>query len=454
MQPEMPENQQPVHEFFKRVWEALRRRPLQKLGALLIAVAFWAIVIASDPNLLVEKTIMNAPVTVTGQEALRSKGLTVMDDITSGTITVKLRVEVRQADYDDATADTFTPRLDLSSQITSAGENQQVYFTVASNNYGQVLSIEPESVTLNVEEFTQRSRVPVVIEQTGEAGEPIYVQGATADPSQVVVSGPKSLIDSINRAVVELPLSSLSASRTVDSVSSLITLEDADGKLVSSPQLRITSDGINVDSVRIDMYVYPTKDVPVQLESAITGIPAHGYRVTDVRIVPEAVIVAADQETLDELEALYVASPIDIDGLSAGTSATVSLRPVTNAIHTAASEVTVEVDIVPSAHVHVYIDMPVTVMGVDSSVSATLDHQTMDVIVHGDYDQVQALGKDDITLYVDATDLEEGTYQLAVQCIANGTDAFTFEPEYPRLTLTIGPPVQGPPSPTATPAVE
>lgn len=426
-------------EILHRIWNALRRRPLQKLAAVVLAVLFWAIVIGSDPNLPIERTILNAPVTVSasGLEALRGRGLTVMDDLSAGTITVKLRVQVTSANYDRATAETFTPRLDLSSQITQAGENQQVFFSVPNTIYGEVLSIEPDHVTVTVEPYIQKSRVPVVIERTGEATESLWVESQTADPSQVLVSGPESLVNRVQRAVVNLPLESLSVNRQTDSLSSLVTLQDKDGNTVSSPQLRITSDGINIDSVRIDATVYPMRSVPVHVESAVSGSPAHGYTLSGTRITPDEVAVAASQDVLDEIDAVYVTTPVDISGKSETVTASSALRAIGGTVRLSTGEVLIEADIEPATHTHTYNDLPVLVMGVGANLTATVSPPRMDAIFRGDYDQVQGLTADDITLYVDAGGLGAGTHTLDVQCAVNGTESFTFQPERPQVTLTI-----------------
>lgn len=441
MQPDspqkQPQNEQPWRIMLQRIWNAVHRRPLLKLAALLIAAAFWAIVIASDPTRLIERTIMNVPVAVSGQETLRSRGLTVMDDISTGTITVKMRVEVKQSDYDRATAENFSARLDLSSQISTEGKNQRVNFTAAPSAYGTVLSFEPEYVELDVELFTSRSRVPVVVEQTGQSREALWLDSPTPDPSQVAVSGPKSLVDQIRRAVVTLPKEDLSASKPQDSVTSKIELQDASGNVISSPQIRISNDSITVVDARIDVMVYPVKDVPVDLESALIGVPGHGYTLQNVTITPETVAVAADEDILGSIESLYVATPLNIAGQTETMTSTVTLNSVSGAARMTATEVTIEAEIVPAEHVHVYNDLPILVMGAASDLSIKLSHEQMDAVIRGDYDDVQGLAKKDITLYVDATGLEEGVHMVDVLCIVNGTEEFIYDAEFPRVTLTL-----------------
>ena len=71
MQPEVPQNEKTAWIDVKRMLGSIRRRPFMKLSALLIAFVFWAVLIASDPALTREKTILNVPVQIAGVDALR-----------------------------------------------------------------------------------------------------------------------------------------------------------------------------------------------------------------------------------------------------------------------------------------------------------------------------------------------------------------------------------------------
>ncbi len=433
MQPELQDNK-PVRSLFRRVWDALSRRPFTKLAALLLAFIFWAVVIASDPALTIEKIITDATVTVSSTVALENRGYIVMKDLTAEPITVKLRVEVKQGDYERATAQSFSPRLDLS-QINGTG-TFDVKFS-AYSDLGKVLSIEPETIRLEVDAYTPPTRVPVVIEQSGDPSEPIWFADPTSDPRQVYVSGPKSLVDRINRAAVTLPVASLSAERPSDNLTLPITLRDESGQAVSSPLLRVTNESVNIDFVNLHVDVYPVRDIPISLDTAYTGVPAHGYAVGDVTLSPATVQVAAKKDVLDALEALHLSTPPDISGQSAAQIITSSIKGLTGMAHVSASEAELKVDIVPAQHTHTYGDLPVTTMGAAAGLTATLSRESMSAVISGAYQAVEPLKPGDLHLYVDATGLGEGQHTVDVKIRVDGTDAYTFEPEAAELLLTL-----------------
>jgi len=418
-----------------RAWNTVWRRPLPKLSALLLAFLFWAVIIASDPSLLRERTFSSAVVSVQGIELLRNRGYIVMEDLTSEPIVVRMRVEVKQADYDRVTAASFAPQLNLAQQITGAG-TQQVRFTPTYENIGTVVSFEPEFIEVTVEPYATR-RVPVVIEKAGENAELIWTSQPVSDPSTLTVTGPKSLVDQVRRVVATLPMNSLTVDRPEDSLTATIELQDAAGLPVTSPLLRVTNESIDTDSVRIDVLVYPMKEIPVSVDSAVTGIPAHGYRLGEVRIMPDTVFVAGAPEALSTMDALYVNAPVDVNGQDRSQAVILTLGNTPGLTYNSVDTVLVEVDIVPAIHVHTYNGLSVTVMGVEPDLVAKLSRPSMSAVISGEYQQVESLTWESVHLYVDAAGLSAGTHTLEVLCRVDGTEEYVFEPELPRVTLTL-----------------
>ena len=430
MQAPVPETQKKADSRMKLIWKRVRRHPFLKLTAVLIAILFWMIVIASDPTLERQKE-MTATVSVTGADTLRSRGYVVTDDLTSSPITVK----VTQGNYDRATAASFSPRLDLS-QITSDGQ-QEVSFSAGYSTYGEIQSFEPKSMTVNVERYITRSRVPVVVRVTGEMPQGLWRSATSCDPNLVSVSGPASLVEQVRRAVVELPLEGLSADMEDCQVTSPVTLETADGQTISSPLIRITFESVTVDSASIECSVLPTRSVAVDAASAITGTPAHGYEVGEIRVSPETVTVADSAEALKNLEAMFVQSPVDVTGATEDLLVTVPLAGATAHSYCSAREVAVSVTIRPATHTHTYNDLPVQVENLGPGLKAALSRAKLGAVLSGAYQDMESLKAANIHLYVDAQGLAAGVYNVEVQCRVDGAESYDFTPQQQTLTLTI-----------------
>ena len=434
MQAPVPETQKKADSRMKLIWKRVRRHPFLKLTAVLIAILFWMIVIASDPTLERQKE-MTATVSVTGADTLRTRGYVVTDDLTSSPITVNITAKVTQGNYDRATAASFSPRLDLS-QITSDGQ-QEVSFSAGYSTYGEIQSFEPKSMTVNVERYITRSRVPVVVRVTGEMPQGLWRSATSCDPNLVSVSGPASLVEQVRRAVVELPLEGLSADMEDCQVTSPVTLETADGQTISSPLIRITFESVTVDSASIECSVLPTRSVAVDAASAITGTPAHGYEVGEIRVSPETVTVADSAEALKNLEAMFVQSPVDVTGATEDLLVTVPLAGATAHSYCSAREVAVSVTIRPATHTHTYNDLPVQVENLGPGLKAALSRAKLGAVLSGAYQDMESLKAANIHLYVDAQGLAAGVYNVEVQCRVDGAESYDFTPQQQTLTLTI-----------------
>ena len=434
MQAPVPETQKKADSRMKLIWKRVRRHPFLKLTAVLIAILFWMIVIASDPTLERQKE-MTATVSVTGADTLRSRGYVVTDDLTSSPITVNITAKVTQGNYDRATAASFSPRLDLS-QITSDGQ-QEVSFSAGYSTYGEIQFFEPKSMTVNVERYITRSRLPVVVRVTGEMPQGLWRSATSCDPNLVSVSGPASLVEQVRRAVVELPLEGLSADMEDCQVTSPVTLETADGQTISSPLIRITFESVTVDSASIECSVLPTRSVAVDAASAITGTPAHGYEVGEIRVSPETVTVADSAEALKNLEAMFVQSPVDVTGATEDLLVTVPLAGATAHSYCSAREVAVSVTIRPATHTHTYNDLPVQVENLGPGLRAALSRAKLGAVLSGAYQDMESLKAANIHLYVDAQGLAAGVYNVEVQCRVDGAESYDFTPQQQTLTLTI-----------------
>ena len=434
MQAPVPETQKKADSRMKLIWKRVRRHPFLKLTAVLIAILFWMIVIASDPTLERQKE-MTATVSVTGADTLRSRGYVVTDDLTSSPITVNITARVTQGNYDRATAASFSPRLDLS-QIMSDGQ-QEVSFSAGYSTYGEIQSFEPKSMTVNVERYITRSRVPVVVRVTGEMPQGLWRSATSCDPNLVSVSGPASLVEQVRRAVVELPLEGLRADMEDCQVTSPVTLETADGQTISSPLIRITFESVTVDSASIECSVLPTRSVAVDAASAITGTPAHGYEVGEIRVSPETVTVADSAEALKNLEAMFVQSPVDMTGATEDLLVTVPLAGATAHSYCSAREVAVSVTIRPATHTHTDNDLPVQVENLGPGLKAALSRAKLGAVLSGAYQDMESLKAANIHLYVDAQGLAAGVYNVEVQCRVDGAESYDFTPQQQTLTLTI-----------------
>ena len=423
----------PFRELRRAISRILGSRAFLMALSLLTAVVFWSILVASDGTLTREKTFQNVAVSVTGESTLKSRGYIVMDDLDSLISGVKLTVEVTQSNYSRVSGTSYNPHIDLT-QVTGEGENV-LNVAFSSQLYGPVVSCEPSSVKVNVERYITR-RVPVVLETSG--GLPgYYLDSAKTDPTMLSVSGPQSLVSQVARAVASIDVSLLSGERRSDRNSVQIRLQDAAGNTVESDLIEITNQTVLTDTVVVETELVPMREVPLEVESLVTGEPAEGYELLEVTASQESLLIAAADEVLDAITVLTTDQPLSIEGATQDVTGTVRLRRPTGIENTVPYDVTVTARIGEMTAQRTLRQVQVEVDGLDDSLRASLSREKQTVQLTGPYTFINGLSQSDVRLFVDVNGLGEGTHVVPVQISIDNAPEFTCALSSPEITVTI-----------------
>lgn len=433
--PKRPEGQHGPFRGLRRSLTALvESKTFLKIFSLLTAVLIWSVLVASDGTLTREKVFPNAPVSVSGEAVLKSRGYIVMDDISELVPSVKLTVDVTQASYSRAVPTAFSPHIDLTD-VTGEGVNE-IPVSYVNASYGTVVSCEPATVTLNVERYITR-RVPVTIAQKGELAEGIYVDTARADPTMLSVSGPLSLVAQTARAVATLDLSALTMERASDKMALEIELQNAEGEAIRSDKVQITNQTIITDSIVAEVELLPLRSVPLDLAAFVKGEPAPGFELEGVYAETTALDVSAKPETLENITILTTDQPIDIEGAMADVSGYVRLKKPTGIENVVPSDVAVTARIVESTIERTFRSVPVAYEGAAADQRVTLMTESMRVQLSGGYTFIDGLEKDDVRLFVDVSGLAPGEYTLPVQIHIDNAPAFGCALGSPEVQVRI-----------------
>lgn len=423
----------PFRELRRAISRILGSRAFLMALSLLTAVVFWSILVASDGTLTREKTFQNVAVSVTGESTLKSRGYIVMDDLDSLISGVKLTVEVTQSNYSRVSGTSYNPHIDLT-QVTGEGENV-LNVAFSSQLYGPVVSCEPSSVKVNVERYITR-RVPVVLETSG--GLPgYYLDSAKTDPTMLSVSGPQSLVSQVARAVASIDVSLLSGERRSDRSSTQIRLQDAAGNTVESDLIEITNQTVLTDTVVVETELVPMREVPLEVESLVTGEPAEGYELLEVTVSQESLLIAAADEVLDAITVLTTDQPLSIEGATQDVTGTVRLRRPTGIENTVPYDVTVTARIGEMTAQRTLRQVQVEVDGLDDSLRASLSREKQTVQLTGPYTFINGLSQSDVRLFVDVNGLGEGTHVVPVQISIDNAPEFACALSSPEITVTI-----------------
>lgn len=404
------------------------------LVSLLIAVLTWSALVVSDVTLTRPKFFQNVSVGVTNESTLKSRGYIVMDDIKELVPGVRMTVEVTQQNYSRVTSTSYNPHFDLS-KVEGEGENT-IPIAFSSQLYGPVIDCEPDSVTVNVERYMTR-RVPVVLEMTGTAPQNVYLDNYRTDPNMLSVSGPKSLVTSVARAVAKLDMSALSLDRRSDRTALKVELQDASGKAIVSDKLEITNQTVITDSVVVDTEVVPAVMVPLAIDSMVTGEPAEGYELVNIFVEQDALRVAATDELLGSIEFITTENPLDITGAAENVDGYVKIKRLTGIENALPSEIAVTAEIVEKTIERTLRNVGITIDNLPSDMTARLSVKQSAVQVTGPYTFINALKSSNVRLFVDVDGLEAGEHELPVQVVIDNDKAYSCALSTPQVTVTL-----------------
>ena len=256
--------------------------------SLLGALVLWIYAIGYDSTLF-ESTFSGVEVEIQGEDILaQTKGFTLAEKQSFSSITVVAKG--RRSELNALSSEDFRAVVDVS-KATNAGE-QTLNITVYSPNGIEVVSQSSTTVSVFVDEFTQRKDLLSVSVDTGDnyvMTENVTFVSAVANPLSVTVSGPKSILSKVAGAYVDFNLDGHEISDNISGYGA-IELRDADGKVIDNPYLTISE-----TTAYVTIAVTKQKTLPVRV--VFTG---GMYDINDIAttVSAQSVTVSGNPEAL------------------------------------------------------------------------------------------------------------------------------------------------------------
>lgn len=425
-------------EFLRALGHTLINNWPIKLLALLLSLLLWAGLITQDPTLMREKNFTNVNVSITGTDTIKRNGFIVVSDLSEMLGDVDMQVSVPQMQYQNVTASNYNVRLDLS-RVKQAGTQTLRISSTSTSTYGSVVELNPSSVEIEVEPYVTRYRIPVRLTTVGTVPEGFYSSTATMDPPLVAVSGPQSLVDQIVCAEVVVELGNLPEREGRIRQALPFTLLDANNNAVESDLLEVTSESVLVDSVIVEQRLYTTKEISLSDLGLVRGTPAAGYEVKSVSVTPATITVAGDADELDDINLLYADSYVDVTGLAETVNGPVRIRYPSELTYMSATSCTVVVEIGPIITSRSFSEIRLGVENVEKGFTASLGTKMGGVSITGPQLWINSLGRNNVELYVDASGLQAGVYDLPVLCRISGNlpENFSIDALPETIEVTI-----------------
>ncbi len=339
---------------------------------------------------------MTIPVDILGQP---EKSI-LIDPPPDGRLSVQIVFEGPTSIVTQLTAADFSATIDLSN--IPFGEETTVPVTVQADIPDITLLSPQQAIDVLLEQLVTRD-IPVELDLRGTVARG-YKQGdPLIDPLTITISGPAANVNNIEFAQVTVWLNN-NREDILDSGPPVYY--DRVGNVASARDLNPSADQVDVTIPVTESAGYAEKYIDVDL----VGQPAPGYRLLDINVTPLSILIQGRPTQLNQLDRVQT-EPIDITGLTESFQQQVTLALPEGITQDEVEEIIVEIDIEPFYTTDTF-NPTVTVQGLGETLQATVNPESVRVVLFGPLPVLESLPDEEVNVTVDLFGLITGTYSL------------------------------------------
>jgi len=317
--------------------------------------------------------------------------------------TAWVALRVQQSDAQRLSADDLSIVVDLS-EVTVEGR-LSIPLEVQVARPVTVLDLDPKQVNLDVEQRFERI-IPLDIQVMEEPPRTVKLESLTANANQILVTGTEDEVNRVASAQVALDLS-----QHKESVS--FTIQPS---LVASDELPLNNLILKPNQVTVVAELLPRSDVrELRVSPKLTGALPDGYTLTaEFSYEPQSIIVSSTQERLESLPSTLSTEPIDLANHTTDFEVVVPVQlPLSDILVLTQSQITVSIGIDPIQSSRQFDDVPINLIGLGATFTATPSLETVTILVNGAEPILNALTKADFTVVLDLNSFSQaGSYQV------------------------------------------
>jgi YbbR domain-containing protein len=410
------------------------------LTALILAMAVWVFAVTeSDPT---ESRIypQNLDLDIIGLDP----DLLIVNDITNQ-VTLTIRAPSTILNQLENESNLINVTLDISG--LEAGVHNLTPQVSIGLSPVEVVRINPPTILVKLENVITTTE-SIEIRWVGNPAIGFELQNPTLGQTEVLVSGPQSLVDSIDKIMAEVDIENVSKD-----IQRNITLNaiDAEG-------LPVEGVSLNPDTVQVSIPVTQRGGYRTVVVKIVTsGQIATGYKLTNIFAIPPTVtIFSSNSELVDTIPGFVETTPINLNGTNEDLEISVALNLPEGITVVGNQTVIVQIGIDPIESSLSLANIPIEIVGLAEDLEAIVSPEAVDVFISGPLFMLEELEPGNISVRIDLTDRGPGTYQLAPQVILNNGELSVdaILPNTIEVTIEIASEEVGnepTPTPTITP---
>jgi YbbR domain-containing protein len=412
------------------------------LTAIVFAIAVWVFAVNQADPTETRTYPRSLELEIIGIDS----GLMIVNDITEQ-IALTIRAPASILNQLENNTSLISVSLDLS------GLESGVHTLTPQVNLGlmpaEVVRMNPSTIFVKLDTLVSET-LPIQLRMIGNPQIGFEVQTPELSQESVLVSGPQSVVESIDQMLAEVSIVDVSedVQRTVD-----VVPYDAEGNELEG--LTISPDSIQVNIPVVQRGGYRT----VVVKIVTSGQIAPGYRLTNIFSMPPTVtIFSSDPNLVEAIPGFVETTPINLNGADADLEIRVALNLPEGINVVGSQNVTVEIGIDPIESSVSFTNIPIQTQGLDTGFQALISPETVDVFLSGPLNLLEDLSPASIVVVINLDDRGLGTYQLVPEVVLENADinVDAILPNTVEVTIVEveeGQGGEGPPTPTLTPTV-
>ena len=378
----------------------MKTKIVYAIASILIAFGLWMYVITTVSPESVE-TISGIPVVFEGENVLREdQGLMITQ---KNEDTVSLKLSGNRIDLSKVNRGNIAIKVDVS-KIYEPGQRAMQYVPVfpgdVPSNAFVIEAKYPESITLTIEKRITKE-VPMEIKWSGSTPDGFISDkgNAVLDNPVIKIAGPQSVVDQIEKAVIEVDLNGRKESI---SESYRYTLCDKDNNPVDAELITT-----NVQEVRLDLKIVRFKDIDITYNLVEGG--GANKKNTSIALNVDSIRVSGSEAALEAMGGELVIGSVNLRDIPRNETLTfpISLPEGVNNL-TGVKEVVMDIKFVGLTSKEFTVDT-IRSINVPEGLNAEVIVEKLTVTVRGSAAQMAELDASQLAVEVDFAEAEPGT---------------------------------------------
>ena len=397
-----------------------------KIMSVAVAVVVWLIVVNIDNPIGTNYYTINDVELINKEYVESSDTIGKMCMPEQNQDSVKIAITASKKIRDKIKVTDISAVADLQQAVSLDTNPVMVPITVTCSVPGvssNDIKVTPQNLSVNLDEKETQEFVVNVSRGDTKPGKDYEVGSLTANPEKVRITGPKTLVNKIDKVNATIELDGNTQDFTQD-VS--LTIIDKNQEALSDSEmnsLRIENNAKVVVTARL----WKIRQ-GVGISASYVGTPADGYEVGSVKTVPDTISVAGSTEGLESLAEnnnviTIPADSIDISGESQDVEKKISLNNLlpdnVKLTSDSSEDVWVTVNILPVGSKE--IDIPtknIEVKNKPDDLQVTFETAQIELRIKSDTKDMDDLdAQKDIKLSIDLDGKKEGNYEVPVKVV-------------------------------------